>query len=103
VNREYGAGRGRIDILVRWPYTDSDGQQACQREAVETKVWRKGKPDPLGEGLRQLDGYLDRLGLDTGILVIFDRRPQAAPVPERTTRFESATSPSGRAVTVLRA
>src|SRR4030095_4464191 len=47
VSREYGAGRGRIDILVRWPYTDTEGKRRWQREAVETKDWRKGKPDPL--------------------------------------------------------
>jgi len=57
---------------------------------------------PLAEGLAQLDAYLDRLSLDTGVLVIFNRRPDAAPIAERT-RFEQATSPSGRPVTVLRA
>src|SRR5215470_16035515 len=102
VSREYGVGRGRIDLLVRWPYTTPAGKQAWQREALEMKVWRKGKRDPLDEGLTQLDGYLDRLGLDTGALVLFDRRPQAAPVAERT-GFTQATSPSGRAITVLRA
>jgi hypothetical protein len=102
VDREYGVGRGRIDLLVRWPYLDAAGKQRWQREAVELKVWRKGEIDPLAKGLTQLDGYLDRLGLDTGTLVLFDRRPGAAPVAERT-RFEEATSPSGRAVTVLRA
>jgi hypothetical protein len=102
VSREYGVGRGRIDLLVRWPHTTPAGKQAWQREALEMKVWRKGKPDPLDEGLTQLDGYLDRLGLDTGALVIFDRRPQAAPVAERTA-FTEATTPSGRTVTVLRA
>jgi hypothetical protein len=102
VEREYGIGRGRIDLLVRWPYQAPDGKRACQREAVELKVWRDREPDPLAEGLAQLDGYLERLGLDTGVLVVFDRRPSAAPIPERTT-FEEARTPSGRAATVLRA
>jgi hypothetical protein len=61
-----------------------------------------GRRPTAGEGLAQLDGYLDRLGLGTGVLVIFDRRPKAAPIAKRT-RFEEATSPSGRTVTVLRA
>jgi hypothetical protein len=66
------------------------------------KVWHDRESDPLDEGLAQLDGYLERLGLDTGVLVIFDRRPGAAPIAERTT-FEAAATPSGRAATVLRA
>ncbi len=35
---------------------------------------RDGETDPLAEGLARLDGYLDHLGLDTGVLVVFDRR-----------------------------
>nr|WP_322760045.1 ATP-binding protein [Frankia sp. Cr2] len=102
VEREYGVGRGRIDILVRWPWTTADGKRAWQREALELKVRRAGEPDPLGRGLTQLDGYLDRLGLDRGTLVVFDRRPDAAPIAERTTITEVA-SPSGRTITLLRA
>ena len=98
VEREYGVGRGRIDLLVRKPY--DDGQ--TQREALELKVWRPGARDPLAEGLTQLDGYLDLLGLDTGTLVIFDRRKEAAPIHERTA-FGAAQSPAGRTITTLRA
>jgi hypothetical protein len=102
ISREYGVGRGRVDILINWPHGTPAGKQAWQREAIEIKVWREGKRDPLGEGLAQLDGYLDRLGLDTGTLVVFDRRPDAVPLAERTA-FAEAVSPSGRAITVLRA
>ena len=100
VDREYGVGRGRIDLLVRWPY-ERDGERLWQREALELKVRADGQADPLSRGLEQLDGYLDRLGLETGILVIFDRRATAPPIAERT-RFEDAVTPSGRAITVLR-
>ena len=102
VEREYGIGRGRIDLHIRWPYSDPDGTRRWQREAIELKVWRPGRPDPLSEGLTQLDAYLDRLALATGTLVVFDRRPRAAPIDERT-RFGAATSPAGRPITVLRA
>ncbi len=102
VHREYGVGRGRIDLLVRWPYTAADGRRAEQREAIELKVWADGQADPLAKGLAQLDGYLDGLGLATGVLVIFDRRATALPVAQRT-GFEAATTLSGRSVTVLRA
>ena len=102
VGREYGVGRGRIDLMVRWPYTAPNGRRAWQQEAIELKVWRPNEVDPLVEGLAQLDRYLDRLGLRTGVLVVFDRRPEAAPIAERTA-FEQATSPTGRMLTVLRA
>jgi hypothetical protein len=102
VDREYGLGRGRIDLTVRWPYPGSGGKREWQCEAVELKVWRNGRSDPLLQGLKQLDGYLDHLRLDHGTLVIFDRRESAPPPPLRTAFSEDRT-PSGRPVTVLRA
>ena len=101
IDREYGVGRGRIDLYVRWPYSEADGKRALQREAMELKVWAKGKADPLAKGLVQLENYLDGLGLTEGTLVIFDRRPEAGAIEERT-RFEEARTPKGYAVTVLR-
>jgi hypothetical protein len=65
-----------------------------QREALELKVWRSGEKDPLPKGLVQLDGY--------GVLVLFDRRPDAAD-PETRTRFEEVVTAGGRRVTLLRA
>ncbi|QIS09605.1 ATP-binding protein [Nocardia arthritidis] len=102
IDREVGVGRGRIDLLVRQPYSDDQGHQLEQREALELKVWADHQADPLNDGLTQLDGYLDRLGLDTGTLVIFDRRPTAAPIATRT-GFDQAHTPGGRTVTLLRA
>jgi hypothetical protein len=99
--REYGIGRGRIDLLVRWPCRAADGTRALQREALEMKVWRDRIKDPLTRGLAQLDGYLDRMGLETGVLAIFDRRTGAEDIEART-RFEEAVSPAGRRVVVLR-
>ncbi|MEO3791310.1 ATP-binding protein [Nonomuraea sp. B10E15] len=101
LDREYAAGTKRLDVLVRWPYPGPDGDRLMQREAMELKVWRAGENDPKPEGLAQLDRYLDRLTLTTGVLVIFDRRPEAPPWKERGS-FEQATTPSGRQVTVLR-
>ncbi|MEU1983626.1 ATP-binding protein [Nocardia sp. NPDC019395] len=102
IDREYGVGRGRIDLLIRQPYTGTDGHRAEQREALELKVWADKQKDPLEQGLTQLDSYLDRLDLPTGVLVIFDRRAKAAPITERTA-FSEVTSPTGRTVTLLRA
>jgi hypothetical protein len=98
VDREYGVGRGRIDLLVRKPY----GDQQLQREAIELKVWHPGRPDPLPAGLTQLDRYLTRLKLDTGTLIIFDRRPGIPAAADRT-RISREQSPEGRTVTLMRA
>jgi hypothetical protein len=102
ISREYGIGRGRIDLLVRWPYLHADGRRTVQHEAIELKVWHPGAKDPLPKALTQLDGYLRRLDLERGTLVVFDRRPGALDIDERT-RFETAETPGGRAVTLLRA
>jgi hypothetical protein len=102
IDREYGVGRGRIDLLIRWPHTNQDGKPGQQWEALELKVRHPGRADPLGDGLEQLDRYLDRLGLDTGTLIIFDRRPESPPVHERTSITETHTS-SGKKITLVRA
>lgn len=100
IDREYGLGRRRIDLLLRWPYRGGDGKRVEQREAIELKVWRPKEKDPLEQGLEQLDAYLGRLGLDTGTLVIFDRRGgkhrKSAP------KLGEEKTPSGREVALLR-
>jgi hypothetical protein len=101
VQPEEAVGRGRLDILVRWPYTGPGGPRGEQREAIEIKVRGAHDADPLAAGLSQLDGYLDRLGLDSGTLAIFDRRATAPAIHERT-GITTATSPAGRTITVLR-
>lgn len=101
LDREYAAGSKRLDMLIRWFYPGPNGERLVQREAMELKVWRPGESDPTPEGLTQLDNYLDRLTLDTGVLVMFNRRSKALPWAERGA-FEQATTPSGRQVTVLR-
>jgi len=118
VEREYGVGRGRIDLLVRWPIAKSEcgmrnaevaenggrrlAEAGWQEEAVELKVWGPKRPDPLEEGLEQIDEYLQRLSLPDGYLVIFDRRPTKRP-DKRKYVFEDAVTPSGKKVLVMRA
>ena len=102
VAREYGIGRRRIDLLVKWPWVDGQGKRQLQEAAIELKVWRDGRKDPLAEGLRQLDAYLAGLGLEEGVLVVFDQR-ECAPEVEERTREESAETAGGRRVRLLRA
>jgi hypothetical protein len=88
---------------VRWPFTDASGKRSAQRAASELEVWRDRdkKGDPLAQGLEQIDEHLAGLGLDEGVLVIFDARSAAAPIEERT-RFEDHLTTSGRRITLLR-
>ncbi|MGH9799120.1 MAG: ATP-binding protein, partial [Blastocatellia bacterium] len=92
LEREYAIGTRRMDVCLRY------GQFTL---GMELKVWRDGKPDPIKEGLEQLDQYLNGLGLDTGWLVIFDQRSGLPDISERTTT-EIATSPAGRTITIIR-
>lgn len=91
--REYAVGSDRMDLYLRY---------GAARLAIELKVWRNGKPDPLQAALQQLDSYLAGLNLPTGWLVIFDQRSGLPQISERTFT-ESATTPAGRAITVIRA
>jgi len=92
LEREYAIGSGRMDICLRY------GEITL---GMELKVWREGRSDPLAEGLKQLDKYLSGLSLDTGWLVIFDRRLNLPPVSDRTFT-EIAQSPDGRMIMVIR-
>ena len=93
LEREYAIGRGRMDLCLK---------RGLDIVALELKVWRDGKPDPVTEGLAQLDGYLAGLGLDRGWLVVFDQRSGQPPLAERTT-VKREVAPSGRLVDVIRA
>ena len=68
IEREYGLGRGRTDLLIVWP---RGGR--VRRFVVECKVLRKGLEHTIREGLRQTLGYMDRCAAESGHLVIFDR------------------------------
>ncbi|MFN9228143.1 MAG: ATP-binding protein, partial [Pseudanabaena sp.] len=92
LEREYAIGSGRMDICLRY------GKVVL---GMELKVWRYKKPDPIKEGLKQLDKYLSGLSLDTGWLVIFDRRFGLPPICDRTTT-ENVISPAGREIIVIR-
>ena len=68
IEREYGLGRGRTDLLILWP----QGSR-LQRFVVECKVLRRSLENTIDEGARQTAGYMDRCGAAAGHLVIFDR------------------------------
>lgn len=61
--REMAVGNGRIDLLVKFHK---------QRTAMELKIYRGKKS--IEKAKKQLDRYLDRLGLNEGYLILFDPR-----------------------------
>ena len=69
IEREYGLGRGRTDLLIVWP----QGEQT-RRFVVECKVLHKSLAQTVAEGVEQTAGYVDRSGAEAGHLVVFDRR-----------------------------
>lgn len=95
IDREYAVGSGRVDLSVRWPHPGG-----VERFAIELKVWRDRRPDPREEGLVQLSGYLAKLGLSRGTLLLFDARTGAPPLPGRVAVEE--VEHDGRRIEILR-
>jgi len=84
VEREYGLGRMRTDLLVIWPYNN-----AVQRSVLELKLRYGSLKQTIKEGLKQTWDYLDRCGAEAGHLVIFDREPDKPWEKKIFTRRES--------------
>ena len=85
IEREYGLGRQRVDLFIRWPRPG--GQQ---RFVIECKILRGSLDKTLEAGLPQTAGYMDRCAADAGHLVIFDRseKPWEEKVFRRSEEFE---------------
>lgn len=71
IEREYGLGRMRTDLLILWPYPDNN----MQRIVLELKILHKTLERTLEIGLEQTWQYLDRCGAEEGHLIVFDRTP----------------------------
>jgi hypothetical protein len=99
IDREYGLGRGRTDLLLTWPYAhDASGRATqVQRAVFELKILHKSKKETLAEGLAQTKMYLDRVGEKAGHLLIFNRQPK---VPWRTKIYRKVYGYEGCRITV---
>jgi hypothetical protein len=65
LEREFGLGRGALDLLVEWK---------DERHAIEVKLRRDTTTEE--RALEQVTRYLDKLGLGDGWLVMFDLRSE---------------------------
>ena len=73
IDREYGLGRKRTDLLIRQPLTDGYGGP-YQRIVLELKILRGALEPTIEKGLQQTAEYMDIVGsVDEGHLIIFDR------------------------------
>jgi len=87
IEREYGLGRGRTDLIVIWNYYESlkvenkipskevkkEGIKTLQKEVIELKILHKSLEKTMSDGLEQTYQYMDRCGCNDGHLIIFDR------------------------------
>ena len=100
IEREYGLGRGRTDLLVLWPLGDGavNPPGRAQKFVVECKVVRNGLDRTVAEGVEQTAGYMDRCAAEAGHLVVFDRR-KGRSWDEKLFRFDR-TAASGAEIAV---
>ena len=83
IDREYGLGRKRTDLLIRKPLPKQPNDQSpntpTQRVVLELKIKRKkdGLDTLIEQGLEQTAEYMDTVGsVDEGHLIIFNRDGQ---------------------------
>ena len=80
IEREYGLGRGRTDLLVLWPREAGQPSDLWERFVVECKVLRDSDRRSLERtverGVEQTLGYMAKCGADEGHLVVIDRRAE---------------------------
>ncbi|VFN04517.1 MAG: AAA ATPase domain-containing protein, partial [Candidatus Kentron sp. G] len=76
IDREYGLGRRRTDLLIQWPVDENRVFHGpVQRAVIELKILYKSLEATIEDGLAQTTDYRDRAGAEEGYLVIFDRAP----------------------------
>ena len=73
IEREYGLGRGRTDLLIIWPLQERREPHAAARFVIECKVLRASLERTIREGVSQTLRYMDRCASDRGHLIVFDR------------------------------
>ena len=80
IEREYGLGRGRTDLLVLWPREAGQPSDLWERFVVECKVLRDSDRKSLAwtveKGVKQTLEYMAQCGAEEGHLVVMDRRSE---------------------------
>jgi hypothetical protein len=98
IEREYGLGRGRADLYLRWKSPHAD-----QRMVFELKIrTEREKTDAayqklLADGLEQTAEYADKCNAENSHLIVFDRR---ADIPWEDKISKQLREFNGRNITV---
>ena len=85
VEREYGQGRKRVDLLVLWPVSPLEQKQntahtispssTVQKIVLELKIQHASLEKTITEGIEQMTPYMDISGAEDGHLIVFNRNP----------------------------
>ena len=82
IEREYGLGRGRTDLLVLWPGEAGQPYDLWRRFVIECKALRdsdrRSMEATIERGMEQTLGYMAKCNAEEGHLVVFDRREPSA-------------------------
>jgi hypothetical protein len=87
IDREYGLGKKRTDLYIRWPIIPNRfaeeqdipfpmfyNLEELQRIVIELKLKHKNSLETvIKEGLKQTSKYVDKTGAKEAFLIIFDR------------------------------
>jgi len=73
IEREYGLGRKRTDLLVIWPAKNGN-----QEIVLELKLRYGDLEKTIKKGLEQTWQYMDKCGSGEGYLLLFDRREKVS-------------------------
>ena len=102
IEREYGLGRMRTDLLIVWPLAPETedhaaGDRKVRKTVIECKLLHGSLARTTRDGLEQTRAYMDRCTAEAGHLVIFDRTAGCSWDEKIFRRTETA---NGLAVTV---
>jgi len=73
VEREYGLGRQRTDLLVIWPF-----KNGVQHAVIEIKLKYDSLEKTIEKGLEQTHDYMDKCGTSEGYLLVINRSPKTS-------------------------
>lgn len=93
VEREYGLGRQRTDLLVMWRHKGD-----IQKTVIELKLLHGSLDTTVEKGLEQTWQYMDKCGTKEGYLLIFNR---SSGVSWEEKIFKREESFNGAKITVL--